>query len=141
VSSFDPPLRLRTFGGLSLQHRSLEAAGAALQARRLAVLAVLAVAGERGLTRAKLLGILWPETDEARARQPLSQALYALRRDCQTGPLVIGTESLRLAPAVITSDVAGDRGSYLDGDRAGAARRRGGVARRPSRGDRALRAC
>src|SRR5205085_270318 len=80
-------------------------AGAALQPRRLAVLAALAVAGPNGLSRDKLLGLLWPETSEARGRQALSQALYALRRDTKTNDLVLGAEQLRLNSAVITSDV------------------------------------
>ena len=99
-------LRLHTFGGLSLRRDDAPVLGAGQQPRRLAVLAALAVAGERGLTRSKLLGLLWPETDEARGRQALSQALYALRRDCGTAALVGGGEDLRLTPSVITSDVA-----------------------------------
>ena len=58
------------------------------------------------MTRARLLGLLWPETDEARGRQVLSQALYALRRDSGGQSLVTGpSETLRLNPDVITSDV------------------------------------
>ena len=62
-------LRLRTFGGLELVADGDHLAGAALQPRRLAVLAALAVAGPHGLSRDKLLGLLWPETSEARGRQ------------------------------------------------------------------------
>lgn len=127
MSLLDPPLRLRTFGGLVLQHRDRELAGAALQARRLAILAIIAVAGERGVTRAKLLGILWPETNEARGRQALSQALYALRRDCGTDALVLGTESLRLNPAVITSDIAELDRAVAAGDRERTATLHGGA--------------
>ena len=112
-----PPLRLRTFGGLTLQHRDRELAGAALQARRLAIIAVIGAAGARGLTRAKLLGIFWPEIDEARGRQALSQALYALRRDCGTDALVLGTETLRLDPSVITTDIDEMEGAVAAGDR------------------------
>ena len=98
-------LCLRTFGGLELVADGDDLAGAALQPRRLAVLAALAVAGPNGLSRDKLLGLLWPETSEARGRQALSQALYALRRDTKTNDLVLGAEQLRLNSAVITSDV------------------------------------
>ena len=101
-----PALRLRTFGGLSLEHRELSLGGATVQPRRLAVLAVLAVAGERGLTRAKLLGLLWPDVDESRGRQALSQSLYALRRDSGGAALVSGSEILKLDTAVVASDVA-----------------------------------
>src|SRR5262249_40028033 len=91
---------------LSLERRDAALSGAALQPRRLAVLAVLAVAGERGMPRAKLLGYLWPEIDESRGRHALSQALYALRNDCGTGALVVGSETLKLDTAVVESDVS-----------------------------------
>ncbi|MDQ3998233.1 MAG: protein kinase, partial [Gemmatimonadota bacterium] len=124
-------LRLRAFGGLALVGDAEPLGGAALQPRRLAVLAALAVAGPQGLSRDKLLGLLWPETTDARGRQALSQALYALRRDTDADDLVLGGEQLRLNPAAISSDVgeleaalaAGDRervaalyeGAFLDG--------------------------
>ncbi len=97
-------LRLNTFGGLSLSAPDRVLGGAAQQRRRLAVLAVLATAGERGMSRARLLGFLWPEVDEARGRQALSQALYALRRDSGVS-LVDGGEDIRLDARAIESDV------------------------------------
>ncbi len=104
-------LRLRTFGGLSLDRAGSPIGGAGQQPRRLAILALLAAAGAGGMTRARLLGLLWPETDEERGRQALSQALYALRRDSGGQSLVKGaSEILRLDPAVISSDV----GDLLD---------------------------
>jgi hypothetical protein len=51
-------LRLRTFGGLSFESEDGPVGGAATQRRRLSLLAVLADAGERGLTRDKPIG-LW----------------------------------------------------------------------------------
>lgn len=94
----DPALQLRTLGGLSLSRNGNPLAGAAAQRRRLAVLAVLGAAGERGVSRDQLLGLLWPDRDPAAGRQALSQALYALRRDSGDEPLVhgAGTEDLRL---------------------------------------------
>ena len=97
-------LRLNTFGGLSLSAPDRVLVGAAQQKRRLAVLALLATAGERGMSRARLLGFLWPEVDEARGRQALSQALYALRRDSGAS-LVDGGEDIRLDAHAIESDV------------------------------------
>jgi len=89
-------LRLKTFGGLSLENEHGPLGGAAAQRRRLGVLAVLATAGARGVTRDKLIGLLWPEVDEARARSALSQALYALRRDTGEAELVSGYDRLTL---------------------------------------------
>ena len=71
---------------------------------------MLAVAGAGGITRAKLLGLLWPEVDEEHGRQALSQALYALRRDSGGRSLVTGLETIRLDLDVMASDV----GEFLD---------------------------
>lgn len=99
-------LRLRTFGGLDLTGDITPLAGAALQPRRLALLAALAVAGDKGLSRDKILALLWPNVVDARGRQALSQAIYALKRDTGADDLVRGTEQLRLNDDVISSDVA-----------------------------------
>ena len=97
--------RLNTFGGLSLTSSEGKPGGAGQQKRRLAILAALAVGGERGLSRAKLIGLLWPDVEEPRGRQALSQSLYALRQDCGGEPLVDGGEELRLDKRIIESDV------------------------------------
>ena len=99
-------LRLKTLGGLSLvSDRHGPLGGAAAQRRRLAVLAILATARERGVTRDKLVGLLWPEATETRARSALSQALYALKRDTGEEDLVTGYERLVLNLEVVTADV------------------------------------
>ncbi|HKV75144.1 MAG TPA: hypothetical protein VJN95_11535, partial [Gemmatimonadales bacterium] len=107
------------------------AAGAAAQPRRLAILALLARAGDRGVTRDKVVALLWPDADEERARRAITQALYALRQDLGAEEVILGVKDLRLNPEVIGSDVAefsalieqGDlvraaglyRGPFLDG--------------------------
>ncbi|HWE42950.1 MAG TPA: protein kinase, partial [Gemmatimonadaceae bacterium] len=123
--------RLQTLGGLSLIGDHGPLGGAAAQPRRLVVLALLAAAGERGLTRDQLIGLLWPEVEETRARSALSQALYALKRDAGGESLVAGYDRLTLDAQAITSDIGlfedavarGDlaraaalyRGAFLDG--------------------------
>jgi predicted ATPase/DNA-binding SARP family transcriptional activator/tRNA A-37 threonylcarbamoyl transferase component Bud32 len=109
-------LRLKTFGGLSLESDRGALGGAAAQRRRLSVLAILASAGSRGLTRDKLIGLLWPEVDEARARSALSQALYALRRDTGEAELVVGYDRLALNECALTSDVAELEDAVARGD-------------------------
>src|SRR5206468_9587170 len=79
--------------------------GAAQQRKTLALLALLAAAGHRGLSRDKLIGSLWPETDAEHGRGLLNQACYALRRDLQASELFLGSIQLRLNPAAISSDV------------------------------------
>jgi len=111
-------LRLETFGGLRLTN----AAGGQVTTarRRLALLALLASAGERGLTRDKLVGFLWPESPGENAKHALEQLLYSVRRQCPE-ELVLGPDPLRLNPAVITSDVAEFQRALAQGAPAAAA--------------------
>jgi DNA-binding SARP family transcriptional activator len=110
-------VRLLTFGGLTLQTGSATMTGASTRRHRLAVLALLAVARNRGLSRDKLQAYLWPESDAEHARHGLNQLLYFQRRHLNGGGLYLGRKTLRLNPAVITSDVwefedALDAGAY-----------------------------
>jgi serine/threonine-protein kinase len=93
---------LEALGGLRL----IAADGQVVQAqrRRLALLALLAAAGERGLTRDQLVGCLWPEASEENAKHALNQLLYGIRRSLGEDALH-GVDLLRLDPAVIDSDV------------------------------------
>ena len=99
-------LHLKTFGGPSVDIHGIPATGAAQQRKTLALLALLAAAGHRGLSRDKLIASLWPETDAEHGRGLLKQACYALRRDLHARDLFLGSIQLRLNPAVISSDVA-----------------------------------
>jgi DNA-binding SARP family transcriptional activator len=90
-------------------------AGAAAQPRRLALLAMLGVAGERGLTRDKIIGFLWPDADEERARRALTQALYALRQDLGSEEAFLGVKDLRLNPEIISADVVEFRAAMAAG--------------------------
>ncbi len=96
---------LRVFGGLSVERDGSPADGAAQQRKTLALLALLAAAGRRGISRDKLCAYLWPESDAEHARQLLKQACYALRRDLHAPDLISGAGELRLNPTAITSDV------------------------------------
>ena len=111
-------LRLRTFGGLSVEIEGRAMGGAWAQRKRLALLALLAAARDRGVSRDKLLAYLWPETDVERARHTLAQMLYAMRRELRGESIVLGTAELRLNPQCLASDVrefeeALDRGERL----------------------------
>ena len=58
------------------------------------------------MTRDRLIGMLWAETDEERARKGLNQALYALRQEMGADEVFLGTRDVRLNPDLVTSDVA-----------------------------------
>ena len=98
-------LRLQTFGGVSLFRGDENLTGAVTQRRRLGILVLLAASGATGLSRDKLLAFLWPESDAESARHVLNQLLYAQRRQVGDETLFQGRKTLRLNPAVITSDV------------------------------------
>ena len=79
--------------------------GAAAQPRRMALLAMIARAGSRGVSRDRLQSILWPEADDEQGRHALKQALYALRRDADAGELFLGPRELRLNLDEVRCDV------------------------------------
>jgi DNA-binding SARP family transcriptional activator/tetratricopeptide (TPR) repeat protein len=96
-------LELRILGGLSV--RSARPLGrTSTQTRRIMVLALLAHAGERGLTRDQLMALLWPEDEPGAARRRLTQTLYALRTDLAEG-LFSGTGRIALASAELDCDL------------------------------------
>lgn len=118
-------LRLRTFGGLSIERSADEGGGsptstATAARRRLAFLAVLAASGPRGVPRDKLLALFWPESDSDKARHALDQTLYSLKRDLGAESLVSGREELAINPAAMTSDVEDFKAALARGDRAAA---------------------
>jgi len=74
--------------------------------RALALLAQLAVASPRGVSRAKLVHRLWPDSDEEKARNVLAQTIHKLKRDVAGAEIISGSAELRLDDALISSDVA-----------------------------------
>lgn len=98
------PLWLGVLGGLCLTSDGFPVLGVAGQRRSLAVLAILAVHEPRGVSRDKACALLWPEADEAQARNRLKQALCALRREIGADAIV-GTTQLRLGAAIVSCDL------------------------------------
>ena len=109
-------MRLRTFGGLWIE--GLESPRA-LGPRRFGLLALVAAAGAKGISREQVVGVLWPESPEDQARHSLSQCLYTLRREAGGEWIVAGT-GLRLAPGV-SSDVGEFSAALAAGELARAA--------------------
>ncbi|MGE5926079.1 MAG: BTAD domain-containing putative transcriptional regulator [Gemmatimonadota bacterium] len=99
-------LRLFVFGGLRLEDSRDRLSAPAVRRRSLALLALVAAAGPRGVTRERLLGILWPERPEEQGRHALAQALYALRKEIGgLDPFETVGAALRLNADVLESDV------------------------------------
>ncbi|MEO5817271.1 MAG: BTAD domain-containing putative transcriptional regulator [Gemmatimonadaceae bacterium] len=99
-------LFLRVFGGLALERDGVSIDAMAAQRKSLALLALLAVAGPRGMSRDALIAYVWPESDAERARGALRQTLHAMRSRVGDVELLIGTSELRLNPQLVSSDVA-----------------------------------
>lgn len=97
-------LRLRTFGGLTLLVDGTAITGVMTQRRQLALLALLAVDRDQGMSRDKILSYLWPEKDSETARHILNQQLYA-QRQSGNEELFIGRKTLRLNPALFETDL------------------------------------
>jgi serine/threonine-protein kinase len=91
---------------LSLVQDGAPHTGPASQRRRLALLALIASAGKRGISREKLLGILWPDSEAEAGRHALQQALSMLRRSLDAESLFLGTAALQINPDVMSSDIA-----------------------------------
>jgi DNA-binding SARP family transcriptional activator len=115
------PYRLRLFGGVRLEGPSGPIEGRTAQPRQLAVLAVLGAANRHGVTRAKLLGLLWTESTESRARHQLSDALYSVRHDLGEDAIVEAGGGLGLNPERVWCDAAAFDDALAAGDREAAA--------------------
>jgi DNA-binding SARP family transcriptional activator len=110
-------IRIRTLGGLSiLSAEGSAVAGAAAQPRRMAVLALLARAGERGIAREKMLTLLWPDADDERGPRTMAQALYALRKDLGSDDAITGQRELGLNASLVSSDVTEFAAAIARGD-------------------------
>jgi len=122
---------LNLLGGAAFHGVSGPVEGRAAHRRRVALLAILAVARGRTVGRERIVGILWPEQTAARARHLLSESLYVLRKELGAGAFISAGDEVGLNGGVVTSDVeefeaaveVGDveraarlyRGPFLDG--------------------------
>jgi len=98
--------RLTVLGGLGVTVDGVPHVGPAAQRRRLLLLAVLAIGGRRGVSRDRLLGVLWPDADVEQGRQALYQALHVIRRAFGADAIIGGPMALQLGTDVVSSDLA-----------------------------------
>ena len=97
---------LKLFGGASIQTPSGPLTGRATQRRRIALLALLAVARARGMSRDKVIAFLWPEQDGEHGRPLLSDSIYRVNQALGGEAIITAGDDLRLSPDVLPSDVA-----------------------------------
>jgi serine/threonine-protein kinase len=101
-------LRLITFGGVAIRGEGAQTAPGvepSVSRRALALLVLVAAAQDTGISRDKVLALLWPDSDEERARNALRQSLHTLRRELSSADLLLGGDQLRVNPEVISSDL------------------------------------
>ncbi|MGQ0563041.1 MAG: BTAD domain-containing putative transcriptional regulator, partial [Gemmatimonadota bacterium] len=107
----------QTFGGVAVfDEAGNPMLGAASHRRTFGMLAVLAAAGEAGLSRDKLVGIFWPEFEPRRARHSLTQAVYAARKGLACDDVFEISEDIRLNPARIQTDIGQFEAALRTGD-------------------------
>ncbi|HLM68367.1 MAG TPA: BTAD domain-containing putative transcriptional regulator, partial [Longimicrobium sp.] len=97
---------LNLLGGATLEGADGPVAGRAAHKRRLALLAILAVARGRPVARERIIGLLWPDQPTESARHSLSESLYVLRKELGEGALTNAGGEVALDPGVVLSDVA-----------------------------------
>lgn len=98
-------LTLRTFGGPALLGAAGESSFADQRRKPLALLVLLGVAGERGMTRDKVAGFLWRDGDQERVRGALKQTLYLIRQALGSQDVILGSNDLRLNLEMVEPDV------------------------------------
>lgn len=117
---------LRVLGGLSLEDPSGPVVGRAGQRRQLVLLAALALARGRAVSRDRLIGTFWPEAGADRARRQLSDAVYLIRRELGDGAVQTVGDDLRLGADALTSDLASFEDALAAGELRTAVERYGG---------------
>jgi TolB-like protein/DNA-binding SARP family transcriptional activator/Flp pilus assembly protein TadD len=95
---------LKVLGGASIEGPDGPATGRAAQRRRLALLALLAGARGRGVSRDKLVALLWPDSNVDRARAMLSDSIYRINQAVGGDALVSAGDDVRLNPSRLMAD-------------------------------------
>jgi len=72
-------VEFRALGSIDLRVNGVEAADVLAQPKRLSLFALLALGANGSLRRDTLVALLWPESDQSRARHALRQSIYYLR--------------------------------------------------------------
>ena len=93
-------VKLFLLGGVRAESNGAALAGRAVQRRRLALLALLALSPRRTLTRERVIAYLWPEHASESARRLLSESLYVIRHELGDETIASVGDELTLSSAV-----------------------------------------
>jgi len=72
----------------------------------MALLTLLASSPRESVSRDRIVGLLWPESDERTARHLLADSVYVLRRALGAGAITASGDELRLSAKHVRADVA-----------------------------------
>jgi DNA-binding SARP family transcriptional activator len=117
---------LTLLGGCALDGPAGPVGGRVTQRRRLAVLAVVAASGRGGVSRDRLLALLWPESTTESARHRLADTLSVLRATLGETALRGVGDRVALNADVVDCDVRRFAEAVRQGDQAAAAAAYGG---------------
>lgn len=118
--------QLRFFGTATLHGPAGPLTGPATHRHPLALLAFLATAPSRTVSRGRLIGLLWPDASEPKARNRLTSCLYHVRQALGEGVVVSSADNLRLTGSTLECDVWQFEDALERGDSAAAVRHYGG---------------
>lgn len=96
---------LKLLGGTLLEPKGESESARLVRRHPLALLALLVTDASHELTRGKIVGLLWPEFSEKRARARLNSCVYHARRALGDGQLVSSGEKLHLRRDGLRCDV------------------------------------
>jgi serine/threonine-protein kinase len=82
----------------------------------LSLLALTAVAGDKGMSRECIMALLWPEADDAHARNNLKQLVFAIRHGLSPDALDGGGSTVRVNYEVMGADVDSFERAIAAGD-------------------------
>ncbi len=98
--------RLKLFGGLSIESGSGPLTGRAVQRRRLALLALLSSRARKGgMSRDRLIALLWPHADAENGRRFLSDSVYRINQALGGDVITAAGDELRLDKQRLPSDL------------------------------------
>jgi DNA-binding SARP family transcriptional activator len=99
-----PSLQLQCFGAPTVRVAGRAAPPEVRWHKHLALLAYLALSPDRTRTRSHLVGLLWPEKEDEKARHSLDQALTRLRHNLGSRRFTSRGDALTLADAALEVD-------------------------------------
>jgi TolB-like protein/DNA-binding SARP family transcriptional activator len=108
---------LRLFGGAQLETGDESMLrGRAAHRRRLALLAILGASPTRGVSRERIIGLVWPDEGTEKGRRQLTEALYVIRKELgETSVETVG-EMIRLNDDIVDCDVVRFRQAIANSD-------------------------